>query len=108
MPYFNGISFLVPGLREFICINGASVAPVIALDLVPGVSFLDLCSGPGTKSLLSYMTTCPDTMTCNDVDAGRLRRVRTLFKEFLGNGYHVTSKPVLTLVLLNLSVLICF
>ncbi|CAG7731158.1 unnamed protein product [Allacma fusca] len=72
------------GLREFICINGASLAPIIALDLKPDITLLDLCSGPGTKSLLSYMTTCPLLMTCNDVESGRLYRVKNMFKEFIG------------------------
>jgi hypothetical protein len=72
------------GLRQYICVNGASIAPIIALDLKPDVTLLDLCSGPGTKSLLSYMTSCPLLMTLNDVDSGRIYRVKSLFNEFVG------------------------
>jgi len=49
---------------------------------------LDLCAGPGTKSLLALMTLCPVTLVANDLEASRLGRVRRLFEEFVGTEGH--------------------
>jgi len=39
--------------------DGASVLPVIALDVEPGCSVLDLCAGPGGKALAILQTLLP-------------------------------------------------
>ncbi|ODN06588.1 5-methylcytosine rRNA methyltransferase NSUN4 [Orchesella cincta] len=75
-------------LREYICVNGSSILPVIALDLRPGTNLLDMCAGPGTKSLMALMTMATDSITCNDLESSRLARVKQIFLEFLG-----TSNP---------------
>jgi 16S rRNA C967 or C1407 C5-methylase (RsmB/RsmF family) len=72
-------------LREYICVNGASIAPILALDLNPGVDLLDICAAPGTKSLMSLMTLSLGSITCNDLDFYRMRRVKKIFQEFTGN-----------------------
>ena len=46
--------------------DGSSLLPVIALDLSPGCSVLDLCAGPGGKSLTILQTMLPG----NSVIAG--------------------------------------
>ncbi|CAL8078428.1 unnamed protein product [Orchesella dallaii] len=75
-------------LREYICVNGSSILPVIALDLRPGTNLLDMCAGPGTKSLMALMTMTADSITCNDLETSRLARVKNILLEFIG-----TSKP---------------
>lgn len=71
-------------MREYICVNGGSILPIIALDLRPGTNLLDLCAGPGTKSIMSLMTMQMDSITCNDLDTSRLDRVKRIVKEFTG------------------------
>lgn len=66
------------------CVNGGSIAPILALDLKPDVNMLDLCSGPGTKSLMALMSMSLKSITCNDIDRARLYRVKRIFHEFLG------------------------
>lgn len=39
--------------------DGASLLPVLALDLKPGERFLDLCASPGGKTLLALQTLLP-------------------------------------------------
>jgi len=39
--------------------DGASMLPVVALDLVPDCSVLDLCAAPGGKSLAILQTLLP-------------------------------------------------
>lgn len=59
--------------------------PIIALDLRPGNNLLDLCAGPGTKSILSLMTMSVDSITCNDVEQSRMQRVKRIMEEFTGS-----------------------
>lgn len=39
--------------------DGASLLPVLALDLQPGERLLDLCAAPGGKTLLALQTMLP-------------------------------------------------
>lgn len=72
--------------------NGASLAPVIALDLKPGLNVLDLCAAPGPKSLLIYMTMCAASLTLNDIETNRLGRIKRLFQEFTGKSCNIISQ----------------
>ena len=87
--------FVVLGLRKYLCVNGSSLAPIIALDLKPDVKVLDLCAGPGTKSLLTLMTNCPESLTCNDIQLNRLNRIHRIFEEFVGK-FSIKYKNLLT------------
>lgn len=40
-------------------INGSSILPVLALDLQQGDNILDMCAGPGGKSLVMLQTLKP-------------------------------------------------
>ena len=71
--------------------DGSSLLAVIALDLEPGCRVLDLCAGPGGKSLAILQTLLPGNSTAailssiNGIPAGRLGpNFRNFFGNFLG------------------------
>ncbi|PAV64278.1 hypothetical protein WR25_25360 [Diploscapter pachys] len=52
--------------------DGASLIPVLALDLKKGETMLDMCAAPGGKSLISLLTKLPDKIVSNDFKLSRL------------------------------------
>lgn len=74
------------GNFNYYCLDGASLLPVLALDIRPGQDVLDLCSGPGGKALLSLQTLYPRTLVCNDISSKRLDRVGSVMEQFCGVG----------------------
>ena len=69
---------------NYYCMDLASVLPVVALDIRPGCSILDLCSGPGGKALAALQTLMPERILCCDLKADRLLRVRHVMEMHLG------------------------
>lgn len=41
---------------DFYLLDGASILPVLALDLKPGDRLLDMCGAPGGKSLTAFQS----------------------------------------------------
>ena len=74
----------VLGTLGYYCMDAASLLPVIALDLKPGVSVLDMCSGPGGKALAMLQTLMPASLVCNDVNSDRVKRVIRVLDQYLG------------------------
>ncbi|KAF6213189.1 hypothetical protein GE061_010905 [Apolygus lucorum] len=73
------------GVTDYYLMDGASILPIIALDLKPGDNFLDLCAAPGGKSLLALQTLYPNMVTMNDSSVSRSNRLRRVMKEFVMN-----------------------
>ena len=71
---------------NYYCLDGASLLPVLALDVQPGHSVLDMCAAPGGKSLAVLQTLYPSTMVCNDVDYTRVKRLLNVLDQYLGKG----------------------
>jgi len=69
---------------NYYCLDGGSLLPVLALDVKPGNTVLDMCSAPGGKSLALLQTMYPSVLTCNDVDYHRIRRLINVFDQYLG------------------------
>ena len=59
------------GLLEYYCLDGASVLPVLAMDLKKDASVLDLCASPGGKSLTILQTLLPGKERTCSIDLWR-------------------------------------
>lgn len=84
----NGTIFANPRrgstqVLNYYLMDGASVLPVLALDLQPGSRMLDICSAPGGKSLIALQTLYPDFLRCNDLSISRTNRIFTVMKQYL-------------------------
>jgi len=71
---------------NYYCMDAASILPILALDLKPGQRVLDMCAGPGGKSLLMLQTLYPASLVCNDIDYERVRRVLNVLDQYTGPG----------------------
>lgn len=67
---------------DYYLMDAASLMPVLALGLVPGDTVLDMCAGPGGKSLISLQTLYPgaviyiQTYTCHLIEYKTKRRCK--------------------------------
>lgn len=71
------------GVLDYYLMDGASLLPVLALDLKPGNKMLDMCAAPGGKSILAIQTLYPDCVVSNDVAYSRVNKVYGVFKQYL-------------------------
>lgn len=71
------------GALTHFLMDGASILPPLLLDVQPGDKVLDACSAPGGKSLLLLQTLYPDVLVCNEIQEGRLRRIRNIMKQYV-------------------------
>jgi len=63
--------------------DGGSLLPVLALDIQPEDTVLDMCSAPGGKSLAILQTMMPEILVCNEVSASRVTRIHNTMSQFL-------------------------
>lgn len=63
--------------------DGASLLPVLALDLQPGERMLDLCAAPGGKTLLALQSMLPGLVVSNDVTESRVRRLKNVLRQYV-------------------------
>lgn len=76
--------------------DGGSILPVLALDLKPGDTMLDMCAAPGGKSLVALQTLYPRVLVCNDVKLSRLNDLDGVMHEYLGDLDHWDGRLFLT------------
>lgn len=62
------------GVYSHYLMNGASILPVLALDIQAGDKILDACAAPGGKSLLMLQSLLPGIVVSNDIMASRINR----------------------------------
>jgi hypothetical protein len=73
----------VDGVYDYFCMDAASLLPVLALGLRKGEHVLDMCAGPGGKSLAIMQTLLPARLVANDFMGERLKRVMNIMSQYL-------------------------
>lgn len=73
-------------------LDGASLLPVLALDLRPRSHVLDLCTAPGGKALALLQTMLPARLVANDPDSGRVTRLRSVLRAYVPHSRTWTSR----------------
>ncbi|XP_044760531.1 5-methylcytosine rRNA methyltransferase NSUN4 [Coccinella septempunctata] len=68
---------------NYYLMDGGSIFPVLALDLRPNNTFLDMCAAPGGKSLTALQTLYPSVITSNDISKSRVDRIYNVYRQFL-------------------------
>jgi len=63
--------------------DGASILPILALDLQPGDIVLDMCAAPGEKTLTMLQTLMPSILVSNDIMKSKVNKIRNIVKQFL-------------------------
>jgi len=76
------------GAFNYYCLDAASLIPVLMLDLKKGDELLDMCAGPGGKSLAAMQTFKPKRIVCNDIDGSRVTRVKHVMQSYLCNRFN--------------------
>lgn len=71
------------GVSDYYLLDGASILPILALDLQPGDTVLDMCAAPGGKTLTILQTLMPRRMIANDVQTSRVKRIHNVINEYL-------------------------
>ncbi|XP_051554758.1 5-methylcytosine rRNA methyltransferase NSUN4 [Myxocyprinus asiaticus] len=85
------------GLLGYYLLDAASVLPVLALDVQPGQTVLDLCAAPGGKTLALLQTHTVDFLWANDLSGSRTARLRRTLQSYLPKEFleedkiHITS-----------------
>lgn len=72
-------------------LDGASVLPVLALDIQMGDICADYCAAPGGKSLAALMSLTPGYLLCNDSSTARLGRTYSIMRQYAPEISYVTS-----------------
>ncbi|XP_075037656.1 5-cytosine rRNA methyltransferase NSUN4 [Mixophyes fleayi] len=70
------------GLLEYYLLDAASLLPVLALNVQPEHSVLDLCAAPGGKTLALLMKDCRYLAT-NDSSISRCNRLRRVLQSYI-------------------------
>lgn len=65
--------------------DGASIFPILALDLKEGDKVLDMCAAPGGKALAALQTLMPGVLVANDKTPSRVTRLRSVFQQFFAD-----------------------
>lgn len=71
------------GLLNYYLMDGASILPVLALDIKSGEDVGDLCASPGGKSLAVLFGMQFGKLVCNDVSISRLNKLKTVLNLYL-------------------------
>ncbi|XP_033095959.1 5-methylcytosine rRNA methyltransferase NSUN4-like [Anneissia japonica] len=70
-------------LLEYYLMDASSLLPVLCLDLQPGDTVLDMCAGPGGKSVAMLQTMHIGGIICNEVTPSRRRRLQDVLRLYI-------------------------
>lgn len=79
------------GLLNLYHLDGASILPILALDLQLGDVCADYCAAPGGKTLAMLMTLRPKYILCNDSSISRMNRLKRVLQSYLPDVSYVRS-----------------
>ncbi|XP_077076646.1 5-cytosine rRNA methyltransferase NSUN4 [Siphateles boraxobius] len=85
------------GILGYYLLDAASVLPVLALDVQPGHTVMDLCAAPGGKTLALLQAHSVDYLWANDLSVSRTTRLRRTLRSYVPkelldeNKIHITS-----------------
>lgn len=94
-------------LMTHFMMDGASILPVLALNLKKDDVCADFCAAPGGKSLAMILTMRPARLLCNDSSTSRLGRMYNILRQYLPdvsyirNSLQLTSKDARMISLTN-------
>lgn len=78
---------LQTGKLSYYLMDAGSILPILALDLFPGCSVLDMCSAPGGKTFAMLQTMLPGSMICLDRSHSRIVRLKNSIRSFFPHSY---------------------
>lgn len=67
------------GVYNYYLLDGASLLPVLALEIQPNDVVGDFCAAPGGKALMIMLTMRPKSLRCNDSSLSRSVRLKSVF-----------------------------
>lgn len=71
------------GILGYYLLDAASVLPVLALDIRPGHTVLDLCAAPGGKTLALLQAHSVNHVRANDLSISRTGRLRKILQSYV-------------------------
>lgn len=70
---------------DYFVLDGASVLPVLSLDLKPGDTLLDMCAAPGGKTLIAFQSLFAGLIVANDIQESRINKLNSFISEIIPN-----------------------
>ncbi|XP_027694029.1 5-methylcytosine rRNA methyltransferase NSUN4 isoform X1 [Vombatus ursinus] len=83
------------GVLDYYLMDASSLLPVLALGVQPGDTVLDLCAGPGGKTLALLLTGYCRHLAANDISGSRTQRLKQVLHSYVPrdrNQVRVTSQ----------------
>ncbi|KAK6484296.1 5-methylcytosine rRNA methyltransferase NSUN4 isoform X1 [Huso huso] len=84
------------GLLGYYLLDAASVLPVLALDVQPGHTVLDLCAAPGGKTLALIQTQACWRLAANDSSVSRTGRLRRILQSYIPREHSTEDRVRIT------------
>ncbi|MGH0164156.1 UNVERIFIED_CONTAM: hypothetical protein FKN15_074719 [Acipenser sinensis] len=84
------------GLLGCYLLDAASVLPVLALDVQPGHTVLDLCAAPGGKTLALIQTQACWRLAANDSSVSRTGRLRRILQSYIPREHSTEDRVRIT------------
>ncbi|XP_055986869.1 5-methylcytosine rRNA methyltransferase NSUN4 [Sorex fumeus] len=84
------------GVMDYYLMDAASLLPVLALDLQPGDTVLDLCAAPGGKTLALLQTGCCRNLAANDLSTSRTSRLQKVLHNYVPQGFRDRNRVRVT------------